>query len=109
MSWRDESLVDDIRQDPSATHTTRGSVLPMNPSRTPWSATQAAGPAPADVHPALLDRYLRWAADVEERPIHAADLTELSVRTLLDGESLKGLWVMLEGGYRSVLTRPRRP
>ena len=66
-------------------------------------ATQAAGRAPTDVDPALLDRYLRWAADVEIGADHAADLTELSVRTLLDGESLEGLWVMLEGGYRSVL------
>jgi polyamine oxidase len=66
-------------------------------------ATRAAGPAPTDVDPALLDRYLRWAADVEIGADHAADLTELSVRTLLDGESLDGLWVMLDGGYRSVL------
>jgi monoamine oxidase len=62
-----------------------------------------AGPPPDGVDAELLEGYLDWAAEVEIGADRAADLTELSVATLIDGEALDGLWVMLDGGYRSIL------
>lgn len=67
------------------------------------TARESIGPGPSDVDPALLDRYVRWAAEVEIGMDLAADLTELSAAALDDGEALDGLWVMIEGGYRSIL------
>lgn len=67
------------------------------------AAGAAVGPPPGGVDAALLERYVRWAAKLEYGADRAADLTELSARTITDGEALPGLWVMLEGGYRAVL------
>lgn len=58
--------------------------------------------SPAGIDRALVERYLAWSASVELGEDRAADLTELSLRTYLDGEEFGGPWVMLDGGYHAV-------
>ena len=57
---------------------------------------------PPGLDPSLVERYLAWSAQVELGEDRAADLTELSLRTYVDGEEFEGPWVMLEGGYHAV-------
>jgi polyamine oxidase len=64
-------------------------------------ADAGIGRPPGD--PALLDRYVTWAAEVEIGADLAADLGELSVGALDDGEEFGGLWVMLDRGYGALL------
>ena len=58
--------------------------------------------APDGVDPAMATRYLDWSASLELGEDRAADLTELSLQTMLDGESLDGPWVMLDRGYAAL-------
>ena len=57
----------------------------------------------ANVDAALVARYLDWIPEVEIAADLAADLSELSVAALSDGEAFGGPWVMLDHGYGSLL------